>query len=127
MVDNDQVSASLNRFGHRVSGHGQTGHDAVDFGPRIPGKQAHIEAQLRAPMARRGQKLIKDKIDMYKNNAQVLGGAPIVQGVESDEADRDAALEYVPVRRGEIPDDEIADYLQDDAEPQDDDLTDLFT
>lgn len=94
---------------------------------RMAGKQAHIEAQLRAPMARRGQKLIKDKIDMYKNNAQVLGGAPIVQGVESDEADRDAALEYVPVRRGEIPDDEIADYLQDDAEPQDDDLTDLFT
>lgn len=42
---------------------------------RMAGKQAHIEAQLRAPIARRGQKIITDRIEMQKNNADVFLGA----------------------------------------------------
>ena len=65
MVDNDQVSASLNRFGHRVSGHGQTGHDAVDFGPRIPGKQAHIVPLGRQPLWSERLQMIADDSKLH--------------------------------------------------------------
>jgi hypothetical protein len=44
---------------------------------RMAGKQAHIEAELRAPLARRGAKLIKEKVEMHRNNAAVFSGAPV--------------------------------------------------
>ena len=80
------------------------------------GKQAHIEAQLRAPIARRGQKLIKAKIEMHRNNANVLGGGPIVEGGSGgvDADDVDAALEFAEVPAPSIPEDEIADLLRDE-------------
>lgn len=51
--------------------------DDTDALNRQAGKQAHIEAELRRPLSIRGQKIIKDKIEMHKDNAAVFRGDPI--------------------------------------------------
>jgi hypothetical protein len=84
---------------------------------RQAGKQAHIEAQLRAPMARRGQKVIKEKIAAHQHNARVLGGAPIVEGdgAPIDDADMDAVTDFEPTDdSGRVSDEEIAELLRED-------------
>jgi len=49
----------------------------VDALNRQVGKVAKIDSQLRTPLARRGQGIIKDKIEMHKHNAKVFAGAPV--------------------------------------------------
>jgi len=96
----------------------------IDALNRQVGKQAHIEAQLRTPLARRGAQLIKDKTEMHRHNAAVMSGAPITdaeifraeQVAETKVSDRDlvAITEHDPAADSEeFSDDEITNLLTD--------------
>jgi len=86
------------------------------------GKQAHIEAELRAPLARRGQKLIQQKAEMHDHNARVMRGEPITpeelfRARQIEEADPDRGdFEAATSRRHEATD-----------EFSNDEITKLFT
>jgi hypothetical protein len=54
---------------------------------QMAGKQAHIEAELRAPIARRGAQVIKERIEMHQNNSAVFAGEAISDS-ERAELDR---------------------------------------
>jgi hypothetical protein len=87
------------------------------------GKQMHIEAELRTPLARRGQKLIQQKGEMHDHNARVMRGEPITdeelfRAEQIAEANPDRGdFEAVTERRNEAPADEFSN----------DEITKLFT
>ncbi|QBG47843.1 hypothetical protein EGM51_10725 [Verrucomicrobia bacterium S94] len=51
---------------------------------RQAGRQAKIESKLRAPMARRGAKIIKERTEMLRNNLSVMRGEPITEEDKSE-------------------------------------------
>ncbi len=58
---------------------------------RMSGKQMAIEAQVRAPIARRGAGEIKKTIDMYKTNNAVLRGDPVTPAEKAEQREIQAA------------------------------------
>lgn len=103
---------------------------------KMAGKQAHIEAELRAPLSRRGQKIIKDKIEMHQNNAAVMRG----DAVSPDEVEREKRdlktvitedeMEAVLVHReepkAEFSEDDVAAMIGSDEDEDEQDYSDLF-
>jgi hypothetical protein len=90
------------------------------------GKQMHVEAELRKPLAIRGQKAIKAKADMHDHNAKVFRGDAVTPdeiereerdlGTEISEEEMAAVLAHRPEPTYQFSEEEIAATLEDDLE-----------
>lgn len=104
---------------------------------RMAGKQAAIEAELRAPIARRGAKLLREKAEMHRRNSAVLRGDAVsddeVAREERDlrtritDEEREAVLVPVRARGEDFSEDEIDAMIGGRAdEGEDEDYSELI-